>query len=80
MVTKLNRGINKRTKRMKYNVFAFLVLVFITFNDYSLYGQLPDPIKRSTTDFGTINSDYGPRHLSTSPFHNGGLLPLSDTL
>jgi len=65
---------------MHTKLLIIAVFIVIQFKCTLLYSQLPDPITRSTTEFGIVNSDYGPRHFATSPFHNGGLLPLSDTL
>ncbi|MCF6170906.1 MAG: PKD domain-containing protein [Bacteroidales bacterium] len=54
---------------MKRIVYFILILLI----DFSwVYGQLPDPITGSTTEFGVINSDYGPRNVTIgSLFHNG---------
>lgn len=52
---------------MKHLLYLIILIVNIQF----LYGQLPDPITKSTTTFGVKVSDFGPRHYSASKFHYG---------
>jgi len=57
--------------KMQNKLLIGVILILIQFNYCILYAQLPDPIKRSSTEYGIINSDYGPRYFTTSTFHNG---------